>query len=80
MVAVWSSSQITHCVPRYVVGVSIAVVLRDDKSSHASIVAVVTEYITVPYYRIMFAPTPFLISLFLSSIRFDVIITRTNKS
>ena len=71
---------ITRCVLRYVVGVSIAVVLRDDKTSHASIVAVVTEYITVPYYRIMFAPTPFLIYLFLSSIRFDVIITRTTKT
>ena len=61
MVAVWSSRQITRCVLRYVAGASIAVVLRDDKTSHASIVAVVTEYITVPYYRIMFAPTPFLI-------------------
>ena len=55
MVAVWSSRQITRCVLRYVVGVSIAVVLRDDKTSHASIVAVVTEYISVPYHRIMFA-------------------------
>ena len=55
MVAVWSSRQITHCVLRYVVGVSIAVVLRDDKTSHASIVAVIPEYISVPYYRAMFA-------------------------
>ena len=32
----------------------------DDKISHASIVSV----ISVPYYRAMFAPTPFLIYLF----------------
>ena len=53
MVAVWSSRQITYCVLRYVVGVSIVVALRDDKTSHVSNVPVIpVPSICFPVYSI----------------------------